>query len=103
MGVVDAATNAPLGSSTYSAQLAAALGLLAFVSGWTEFLLPFVFMPSGSQATLSLLVRALLGEGRFVDYGLLTAVGLYYVLPILILFLFAQDHLMKVYGGGVKG
>ncbi len=80
-----------------------ALGLLAFVSGWNEFLLPFVFMPSGSQATLSLLVRALLGEGRFVDYGLLTAVGLYYVLPILILFLFAQDHLMKVYGGGVKG
>jgi inositol-phosphate transport system permease protein len=80
-----------------------ALGLLAFVSGWNEFLLPFVFMPSGSQATLSLLVRALLGEGRFVDYGLLTAVGLYYVLPIMILFLFAQDHLMKVYGGGVKG
>ena len=24
-----------------------ALGLLAFVSGWNEFLLPFVFMPSG--------------------------------------------------------
>jgi len=80
-----------------------ALGLLAFVSGWNEFLLPFVFMPSGSQATLSLLVRALLGEGRFVDYGLLTAVGLYYVLPILILFLFAQEQLLKVYGGGVKG
>jgi inositol-phosphate transport system permease protein len=80
-----------------------ALGLLAFVSGWNEFLLPFVFMPSGSQATLSLLVRALLGEGRFVDYGLLTAVGLYYVLPILLLFLFAQDQLMRIYGGGVKG
>jgi inositol-phosphate transport system permease protein len=80
-----------------------ALGLLAFVSGWNEFLLPFVFMPSGSQATLSRLVQALLGEGRFVDYGVLTAVGLYYVLPILILFLFAQDQLMKIYGGGVKG
>ena len=80
-----------------------ALGLLAFVSGWNEFLLPFVFMPSGSQATLSLLVRSLLGEGRFVDYGVLTAVGLYYVLPILILFLFAQEQLMRIYGGGVKG
>jgi inositol-phosphate transport system permease protein len=80
-----------------------ALGLLAFVSGWNEFLLMFVFMPSGSQATLSLLVRALLGEGRFVDYGLLTAVGLYYVAPVLLLFLFAQDQLMKIYGGGVKG
>jgi len=80
-----------------------ALGLLAFVSGWNEFLLMFVFMPSGSQATLSLLVRALLGEGRFVDYGLLTAVGLYYVAPVLLLFLFAQDQLMRIYGGGVKG
>ena len=80
-----------------------ALGLLAFVSGWNEFLLPFVFMPSGSQATLSLLVRALLGEGRFVDYGVLTAVGLYYVLPVLLLFLFAQEQLMRIYGGGVKG
>ena len=80
-----------------------ALGLLAFVSGWNEFLLMFVFMPSGSQATLSLLVRALLGEGRFVDYGVLTAVGLYYVLPIMLLFLFAQDQLMRIYGGGVKG
>jgi inositol-phosphate transport system permease protein len=80
-----------------------ALGLLAFVSGWNEFLLPFVFMPSGSQATLSRLVQSLLGEGRFVDYGMVTAVGLYYVLPVLLLFLFAQDQLMKIYGGGVKG
>ncbi len=80
-----------------------ALGLLAFVTGWNEFLLPFIFMPSGTQATLSQLVRALLGEGRFVDYGLLTAVGLYYVAPVLVLFLFAQEHLMKIYGGGVKG
>jgi inositol-phosphate transport system permease protein len=80
-----------------------ALGLLAFVSGWNEFFMPFVFMPSGSQATLSMLMRSLLGEGRFVDYGLLTAVGLYYVLPIMLLFLFAQEQLMKIYGGGVKG
>jgi inositol-phosphate transport system permease protein len=60
-------------------------------------------MPSGTQATLSQLVRALLGEGRFVDYGLLTAVGLYYVFPVLVVFFFAQEHLMKIYGGGVKG
>jgi inositol-phosphate transport system permease protein len=80
-----------------------ALGLLSFVQGWNEFLLPFVFMPSGSQQTLSTVVRSILGEGRFVDYGLLTAVGLYYVLPILILFFVAQDRLMQIYGGGVKG
>jgi inositol-phosphate transport system permease protein len=80
-----------------------ALGLIAFVQGWNEFLLPFVFMPSGSQATLSQVVRGVLGEGRFVDYGILTALGLYYVLPVLVLFLFAQEQLMKIYAGGVKG
>lgn len=80
-----------------------ALGLLSFVTGWNEFLLPFVFMPSGSQEVLSTLVRSILGEGRFVDYGLLTAVGLYYVAPILVLFVLAQDRLMRIYGGGLKG
>jgi inositol-phosphate transport system permease protein len=80
-----------------------ALGLIAFVQGWNEFLLPFIFMPSGTQATLSQFVRGLLGDGRFVDYGLLTAVGLYYVFPVLALFVFAQEHLLKIYGGGVKG
>jgi inositol-phosphate transport system permease protein len=80
-----------------------ALGILSFVQGWNEFLLPFIFMPSGSQQTLSTFVRSILGEGRFVDYGLLTAVGLYYTAPILLIFIFAQDRLMRIYGGGVKG
>jgi len=80
-----------------------ALGLLSFVQGWNEFLLPFVFMPSGSQQTLSTLVRGLLGEGRFVDYGLLTAVGLWYVAPVLVIFIVAQKQLMHIYAGGVKG
>ena len=80
-----------------------ALGLIAFVSGWNEFLLPFIFMPSGTQATLSQVVRGVLGEGRFVDYGILTALGLYYVMPVMLLFLFAQEQLMKIYAGGVKG
>jgi len=80
-----------------------ALGVLLFVEGWNQFLLPFVFMPSGSQQTLSTLVRGVLGEGRFVDYGVLTAVGLYYIAPILVLFVLAQDQLMRIYAGGVKG
>lgn len=49
------------------------------------------------------MIRALIGEGRFVDYGLVTAVGLYYMAPILILFFIAQDRLLKIYAGGVKG
>jgi inositol-phosphate transport system permease protein len=73
-----------------------ALGLLSFIQGWNEFLLPFIFMPSGGQQTLSIFVRSLLGEGRLVEYGLLAAVGLYYVLPVLALFAFAQEQLAQV-------
>lgn len=80
-----------------------ALGILSFVQGWNEFLLPFVFMPSGSSQTLSTLVRGILGEGRFVDYGLLTAVGLWYIAPVLVVFVLAQKQLMHIYAGGVKG
>lgn len=80
-----------------------ALGLLSFVQGWNEFLLPFIFMPSGTQQTLATLVRGILGEGRFVDYGLLTAVGLWYVAPVLLIFVLAQKQLMHIYAGGVKG
>lgn len=80
-----------------------ALGLLSFVEGWNEFVLPFIFMPSGSQQTLAVLVRGLLGEGRFVDYGILTAVGLWYVAPVLVIFVVAQKQLMRIYAGGVKG
>lgn len=80
-----------------------AVGLLSFMHGWNEFLLPFVFMPSGTQQTMSALVRAALGEGRFVDYGLVTALGLYYTLPVLALFFLAQERLLRIYGGGVRG
>ncbi len=80
-----------------------ALGLLAFVEGWKEFLIPFAFMPSGTQATLALLVRAILGEGRFVDYGVLTALGLFYVLPALLLFLFLKQLLRGSTAAGSRG
>lgn len=80
-----------------------ALGLLGFVEGWNAFVLPFIFMPSGTQQTLAVLVRGILGEGRFVDYGVLTAVGLYYVAPIIVVFAVAQRQLLHIYTGGVKG
>jgi inositol-phosphate transport system permease protein len=30
-------------------------------------------------------------------------VGVFYIIPVLILFLFFQRHLMNIYGGGSKG
>ena len=81
----------------------AALSIFAFLSGWSEFLLPYIFTSSFDNFTLSVLLKRLVGDFRFVDYGILTAVGLYYMLPVLLFFIFTQEYLLNIYAGGTKG
>ncbi len=81
----------------------AALSIFSFLSGWSEFLLPYIFTSSFENFTLSVMLRRLIGDFRFVDYGLLTAAGLYYMLPVLIFFIFTQEYLLNIYAGGTKG
>ena len=81
----------------------AALSIFAFLSGWSEFLLPYIFTTSFDNFTLSVLLKRLIGDFRFVDYGVLTAVGLYYMLPVLLFFIFTQEYLLDIYAGGTKG
>jgi len=81
----------------------AALSIFAFLSGWSEFLLPFIYTSSFENFTLSVLLKRLVGDFRFVDYGLLTATGLYYMMPVLLFFIFTQEYLLNIYAGGTKG
>lgn len=81
----------------------AALSIFAFLSGWSEFLLPYIFTSSFENFTLSVLLKRLVGDFRFVDYGLLTAAGLYYMLPVVLFFIFTQEYLLNIYAGGTKG
>jgi inositol-phosphate transport system permease protein len=80
-----------------------ALGLFAFLSGWSEYILPQVLTPGTDVQTLSVYLAGLLSIDSFFDMQLFKAVGVFYILPVLILFLFFQRHLMNVYGGGTKG
>ena len=81
----------------------AALSIFCFLSGWQEFLLPYIFTLSFDNWTLSVLLRRLIGDFRFVDYGLVTAVGIFYMIPILIFYAFTQQYLLSIYTGGMKG
>ncbi|MEW6231547.1 MAG: carbohydrate ABC transporter permease [Chloroflexota bacterium] len=84
----------------------AALAIFAFLSGWNEFLLPYIFVPSFKNQTLSVFLRGLVsggGEFRFVDYGIVTAVGVFYIIPVMLFFIFTQRYLLTIYAGGVKG
>jgi inositol-phosphate transport system permease protein len=76
----------------------------AFVSGWNEFLLPYLFLPSASQWTLPLYVRSLIADFRFVDYGVVAAASIVYAAPPLILFALGQRYFLQLYflGGRVQ-
>lgn len=43
-----------------------------------------------------MLVKAMIGEWRFVDYGMLAAVSIYYMIPVVIFFLFFQKYLLRI-------
>lgn len=80
-----------------------ALAIFGFLSGWNDFLLPYVFLPSSQNQTLAVVVAGLGRATQYVDYGLLTAVSLFYMIPVIIFFLFTQRYLLSIYTGGVKG
>ena len=80
-----------------------AFGIFAFLSGWNEFLLPYVLLPSQGSQTLSVLMAGLAGEERFADYGLVTALAVFYILPAVLVFGLTQKYLLQIFSGGVKG
>jgi len=80
-----------------------ALGTFVFIAAWGEFILPYTLIVSSRAWTLALYLQSLLGAVDLADYGLVAAVGLFYLLPVLVLFLVGQRFLLTIYGGGVKG
>jgi len=81
----------------------AALGLFAFLSGWSEYILPQVLTPANNVQVLSVYLAGLIADDNNFDLSLFKAVGVFYIIPVLILFVFFQKHLMNIYGGGSKG
>jgi inositol-phosphate transport system permease protein len=81
----------------------AALGLFAFLSGWSEYILPQVLTPGNNVQVMSVYLASMIADDNNFDLALFKAVGVFYVLPVLVLFVFFQKHLMNIYGGGSKG
>ena len=46
---------------------------------------------------------ALINDDAHFDFHMFKAVGLFYALPIFVIYLFFQNKLMTIYGGGTKG
>ncbi len=82
----------------------AALSIFAFISGWNAWLIPRTFtIGAGQNATLSVFLNNFRGDTVAVQWGAVTAVGLFQLIPVAIFFIFTQDLLLSIYAGGAKG
>jgi inositol-phosphate transport system permease protein len=81
----------------------AAISIFSFLEGWKEFLFVFAFTFDKTSWTLSLYLQSILSRGSGAQYGLLAAVAVFYMVPVVLFFVFAQKHLTRVQLGGVKG
>ncbi len=80
-----------------------ALGIFSFLAGWSEFILPLVLAPDNNVQVLSVYLAALIADDNNFDMALFKSVGVFYMLPVIVLFAFFQKKLMSIYGGGTKG
>lgn len=81
----------------------AALLIFSFLSGWSEFLLPQVLAPGANAQVLSTYLSALIADDLKSDFALFKAVGMFYALPVILIYIIFQNKLMNIYGGGTKG
>lgn len=81
-----------------------ALAIFAFIDGWSEYLLPRVLAPASRLEVLSVYLQAVSDpDSTTYNFNLFKSVGLYYTLPIIVLFVLFQKPLMNIFSGGTKG
>ncbi len=105
-GVVDGASRFRVWRSLVLPQVRPgimALGLFSFLSGWSEFILPQVLAPGGKVQVLSVYLSSLIADDNNFDFGTFKAVGVFYIIPVLIVYALFHKYLMNIYGGGSKG
>ncbi|MCP1136204.1 carbohydrate ABC transporter permease [Paenibacillus polysaccharolyticus] len=80
----------------------AAISIFSFLSAWSEFLLLYMFIYNSDYSLLSTYIKQLMGSADVIHYGVLSAVSLFYMIPVLCFFFFTQNSLMQMNMGGGK-
>lgn len=80
-----------------------ALGIFAFIGGWNAYLLPATFSIGTATTNLPVYINELTGDVSPVNWNQVAAVGIFQMIPILVIFIFAQEYLLNIYSGGTKG
>ena len=80
------------------------VGILETMWVWNDYLLPYLVLDRTKYMTIPILVQYLKGSYGTVDLGATMAVIMMSIVPIIILYLFCQKHIIKgVAAGAVKG
>jgi multiple sugar transport system permease protein len=79
-----------------------ATGVFTFIYTWNEFLIALMLTNQQSKFTLPVGLSTMMGEFS-INYGALAAGSVIALIPAVILFTYAQKHLVNGMGGAVKG
>ena len=80
------------------------VGILETMWVWNDYLLPYLVLDINKYKTIPIHVQYLQGSYGTVDLGATMAVIMFSILPIIIVYLFCQKHIIKgVAAGAVKG
>lgn len=80
-----------------------AISVFSFIRGWEEYIFVFTFLVKSTNWTMSLYMFFVRDDMMGTDFGVVSAVGVFYLAPSLIMYAAAQKYLMQMSVGGVKG
>jgi inositol-phosphate transport system permease protein len=80
-----------------------AIGVFAFIKGWEEYVFVRTLLFDKSNWVMSLYLFFVQDDIMGVDYGIVAAVSVFYLLPSLVLYVFCQKFLVQMNLGGIKG
>ncbi len=80
-----------------------AVGVFAFIKGWEEYVFVRTLLFEKQNWVMSLYIFWVSEDIMGVDYGIVAAVAVFYILPSLLLYVFCQKFLVQMTLGGIKG
>lgn len=80
-----------------------AVAVFAFLRGWEEYVFSRTLLIEKTNWTMSLYLFWMREDVMGTDYAMVSAIGVFYVLPSVILYTLTQKYLTQMTIGGIKG
>jgi inositol-phosphate transport system permease protein len=80
-----------------------AVAVFAFIRAWEEYIFVRTMLIENKNWVMSLYLFWVSDDIMGVDYGIVAAVSVFYVLPSLLLYVFCQRYLTQMTIGGIRG